>query len=115
MFRVTCLKQATTLAVAASCIALVSLGGADSVVDGVPAAVAALEDGFAANAVEVGRIVPQHRPGQVDGTAAGALRVDLGERPVAEDTEIKHDKLDRGVELRFDHRTHGVHDGPAFL
>src|SRR5690606_21076046 len=49
------------------------VSGTDGVVDGVPAAVAALEDGLGADAVEVLGPVAQHRPAEVDASAAGPL------------------------------------------
>src|SRR5690606_22301134 len=71
--------------------------GTDGVVDGVPAAVAAPENGLGTNAIEMLGPVAQHRPAEVDASAAGPLRNDLSKRPVAEDAQVAYDELDRRV------------------
>src|SRR5690606_13083292 len=65
----------------------------DGVIDGVPAAVAALEDRLGANAIEMLSKVAQHCPLQIDATAARPLRNDPRKGPGTEYAQVMHDKL----------------------
>src|SRR5690606_24417682 len=88
---------------------------ANGVIHSVPAAVAALEDGLGAKTVEMLGGVTQHRPPDVDASAPWPLGIDLRKGPVSENPEIMDDEFDRRIELRLDHRPHGVHEVPALL